>query len=98
MAEAHLGNWEAAAGLLGDGLAALPESYRRDRAWYGACLAHACAEAGDAERSEVVAVRFAADSVAINSYARGELLRAARAPDVRGGRPGRRIRDALAAG
>ncbi len=98
MAEAHLGNWGVAAELLSDGLAALPESYRRDRAWYGACLANACAKAGDAERAETVALRFAADSIAVNSHARGELLQAARTLDRRGARQGKSIKEALAAG
>jgi hypothetical protein len=97
MAEAHLGNWQAAIDLVSAGLAALPESYRRDRAWYGACLASACANAGDAERSESVALRFAADSVAVNPYARGELLYAARTLDRKGARQGGTIRQALVA-
>lgn len=74
MAELHLGNWRDAAGLLQAGLGALPASYRRDRAWYGACLATAHAGAGDAEQAEAVALEFAADVKAVNSYARGQLL------------------------
>jgi transcriptional regulator with XRE-family HTH domain len=96
MAEAHLGNWQAAADLLSGGLAALPESYRRDRAWYGACLASAYAHAGDAEHAESVALRFASDSVAINPYARGELLHAARTLERRGARQGKTVKHALA--
>lgn len=84
-------------GLLAAGLAALPESYRRDRAWYGACLAHACARAGDADRAESVALRFTCDIVAVNSYARGELREAARTLDGKGARQGKAIRDFLAA-
>jgi transcriptional regulator with XRE-family HTH domain len=95
MAELHLGNWRAAARLLTAGLAALPDSYRRDRAWYGACLAHAHAEAGDAEQAEAVAFRFAADITAVNSYARGELLTAARALTRKGARQGDDITEAL---
>jgi hypothetical protein len=96
MAEAHLGNWSGAASLLAAGLAALPESYRRDRAWYGACLAHACAEAGDAERAESVALGFGADVIAVNGYARDELRQTARALDRRGARQGRTIKGILA--
>lgn len=96
MAEAHLGNWQAAIELLSAGLAALPESYRRDRAWYGACLARACAAAGDADRAEAVALQFAADSVAVNSYARGELLNAARTLSRKGARQAKTIKEALA--
>ncbi len=77
MAELHLQNWGPAARLLAAGLDALPESYRRDRAWYGACLASAHAGAGEAEQAEAVALRFAADITAVNSYARGQLLGAA---------------------
>ena len=96
MAEAHLGNWSVAADLLSDGLAALPASYRRDRAWYGACLAHAYAMAGDAEQAESVALRFAGDVVALNDYARRQLLQAARSLDRRGARQGKVIKSALA--
>jgi transcriptional regulator with XRE-family HTH domain len=77
MAELHLGNWRTAADLLAAGLEELPESYRRDRAWYGACLASAHAGAGDAEEAGAVALRFAASIADVNSYARGELLGAA---------------------
>jgi transcriptional regulator with XRE-family HTH domain len=97
MAEAHLGNWDLAAQLLTAGLTALPETYRRDRAWYGACLAHACARAGDAERSLSVALEFAGDAAALNDYARDELLQAARALARKGAREGKVIREALAA-
>lgn len=74
MIELHLRNWDVAADLLAAGLDELPESYRRDRAWYGACLVSAHAGAGDAEQAGAVAVRFAADIAEVNSYARGELL------------------------
>lgn len=77
LAELHLHNWAGAAVLLAPGLEALPDSYRRDRAWYGACLVRAHAEAGDAEQAEAAALRFAADILAVNSYARGQLLGAA---------------------
>ncbi len=95
MAELHLGNWRAAAGLLGSGLAELPESYRRDRAWYGVCLARAHAEMGDAEQAEAVAVRFARDIAAVNSYARGELLGTTRTLARKGARQAETIREAL---
>jgi len=96
MAELHLGNWAVAAQLLSDGLEALGASYRRDRAWYAACQARALAEAGDAEQARDVAVRHAADIVAVNSYARGELNRAVALLVARGAREGVAIRDALA--
>ncbi|MEV4247238.1 hypothetical protein AB0J63_27955 [Streptosporangium canum] len=48
MTEPHLANWPKAIDLLMEGLSGLPETYKRDRAWYGSCLARAHAEAGDA--------------------------------------------------
>jgi hypothetical protein len=96
MAELHLGNWAVAAQLLSDGLEALGASYRRDRAWYAACQARALAEAGDAEQAYEVAVRHAADIVAVNSYARGELNRAVAVLIARSAREGVAIRDSLA--
>jgi hypothetical protein len=95
MAELHLGNWHDAAGLLEAGLAKIPEWYRRDRAWYGACLASAHAGAGDAEQAGAVAVTFAGDIKAVNSYARGELLDAAGVLDRMGARQAGVIREAL---
>ena len=95
MSELHLGNWHDAAGLLSAGLTAIPEWYRRDRAWYGACLASAHAGAGDAEQAAAVAVEFAEDIKAVNSYARGELLGAAGVLDRMGARQAELIREAL---
>jgi Helix-turn-helix domain len=95
MSELHLGNWRDAARLLSAGLTAIPEWYRRDRAWYGACLASAYAGAGDAEQAAAVAVKFTQDIKAVNSYAHGELLDAARALDRMGARQAEVIREAL---
>lgn len=95
MAELHLGNWPAAAQLLTAGLDALPESYRRDRAWYGACLASAHAGAGEAEQAAAVALRFAADIAALNRYARRELLAAAETLDRARAPQARVIRETL---
>jgi transcriptional regulator with XRE-family HTH domain len=97
MAELQLGNPHSAATLLSAGLAALPATYRRDRAWYGACFARAHAQAGDAEHAAAVALRFAADIAAINSYAHGELLQAAHRLTSWGAREGNAITDALRA-
>ncbi|MFD7239757.1 helix-turn-helix domain-containing protein [Streptomyces syringium] len=47
------------------GLAALPDGYRRDKAWYRACLAHAAAGAGEAEYSLKVALRAIPDAAAV---------------------------------
>ena len=95
MSELHLGNWHDAVGLLSAGLTAIPEWYRRDRAWYGACLASAHAGAGDAEEAAAVAVEFAEDIKAVNSYARSELLDAAGVLDRIGARQAGVIREAL---
>ncbi|MFE4590582.1 XRE family transcriptional regulator [Streptomyces laurentii] len=64
MADLHLREWERAAENLRVGLAGFAPSYRRDRAWYGACLAHAYAGAGEpgaALTTALAAVRDAAD-------------------------------------
>ncbi|MEU7020399.1 helix-turn-helix domain-containing protein [Streptomyces sp. NPDC046203] len=47
MADVHLGEWDRAVENLRVGLSGFAPSYRRDRAWYGACLAHAYAGAGE---------------------------------------------------
>jgi hypothetical protein len=78
MAELHLHNWPAAISLLTVGLTALPVSYRRDRAWYGACLARAYAGADEPQQAEETATTYARDIAAVNSYARGDLLGTAR--------------------
>jgi hypothetical protein len=97
MAELHLENWPTAVELLTGGLTALPESYRRDRAWYGACLARAHAGAGNAEQSEIIAISYAPDIAAVNSYARGDLLGTARTLSTAGApKAARVIREALA--
>ena len=95
MAELHLGNGRPRWVSWRPGWTPLPASYRRDRAWYGACLVGAHAGAGDAEQAEAVALRFAADIAAVNSYARGELLGAAGKLHRIGAPQARIIRDAL---
>lgn len=95
MAELQLQNWHAAATLLAAGLGTLPESYRRDRAWYGASLVSAHAGAGDAEQAEAVALRYAADIAAVSSCARGQLLGAAGKLRRIGARQARVIEEAL---
>ncbi len=65
MAEMHLGAWRAATDQLTSGLAALPDHYRRDKAWYRACLAHALAGAGEASEALVVALDCLPDAAAV---------------------------------
>ncbi len=52
-AEPALGDGPRAVRFLDRGLATLPEAYRRDRAWFGTCLARAHALAGDVEAAGV---------------------------------------------
>ncbi|SDH42196.1 DNA-binding transcriptional regulator, XRE-family HTH domain [Sinosporangium album] len=73
MAELELGEGRRAANLIERGLSDLPESYRRDRAWFGACLARAFAVEGDAEAAASVAANAAPDAAAVNPYAVTEL-------------------------
>lgn len=49
MADLHLKEWSSAAENLVTGLSGFAPSFRRDRAWYRACLARAHAHAGEAE-------------------------------------------------
>ncbi|WP_068900542.1 DNA-binding protein [Planomonospora sphaerica] len=74
MTELQLGNWSKAIDLLTEGLLGLPESYKRDRAWYGSCLAKAHAEAGDASAAVAVSLPVVADAVELNRHARKELI------------------------
>ncbi|MEV5553825.1 helix-turn-helix transcriptional regulator [Nonomuraea wenchangensis] len=78
MAELELGDGRRAADYLKRGLSTLPESYRRDRAWYGACLARAHVLQGDAEAATVIAIDVAQDAAGVNAYAVTELRRTAR--------------------
>ncbi|WP_113699138.1 helix-turn-helix transcriptional regulator [Nonomuraea lactucae] len=74
MTELHLSNWPKAVDLLTAGLASLPESYKRDRAWYGSCLAKAHAKAGDDAAALQVSLPIVADAVELNRHARNELI------------------------
>ncbi|MEV4507018.1 helix-turn-helix domain-containing protein [Streptomyces klenkii] len=65
MAEMHLCAWAPAVGHLTDGLAALPDDYRRDKTWYRACLTHALAGADEPEQSLAVALRTVPDAAAV---------------------------------
>ncbi|NYI07684.1 helix-turn-helix domain-containing protein [Allostreptomyces psammosilenae] len=65
MAEMHLRAWRTAVELISSGLAQLPETYRRDRAWYRACLAHALVGAGDPEQAASVALATVKDAAEV---------------------------------
>ncbi|MEU0517912.1 hypothetical protein [Streptosporangium sp. NPDC006007] len=81
MAELELGDGRRAVPLLERGLSRLPESYRRDRAWFGACLARAHAMTGEAEAATVTALGVAPDAVAVNTYAVRDLRKVVRLLD-----------------
>jgi transcriptional regulator with XRE-family HTH domain len=78
MAELALGDAARAVEFLERGLSRLPESYRRDRAWFGTCLARAHAAAGDVEAAETIALAVAPDAVAVNHFARRDLGKVAK--------------------
>ena len=73
LAERGAGNARYAVALLGKALRDLPESYRRDRAWYGTMLARAHAAAKDYDVATGTALKFSGDAIAVNSYAASDL-------------------------
>ncbi|KUL35532.1 DNA-binding protein [Streptomyces sp. NRRL F-4489] len=98
MAAMHLGDWRSAARHLTAGLTALPADYRRDRAWYRSCLAHAHAAAGDAEPALAEALAAVPDASAVGRPHAWDELHTTAAVLLRRGAPqGRRLMDALRA-
>ncbi|MEU4570993.1 hypothetical protein [Nonomuraea sp. NPDC023979] len=95
MAELELGDGRRAADYLERGLSTLPESYRRDRAWFGVCLARAHILQGDAEAATSTAMDVVSDAVAVNAYAVTELHRAALELTEAGASGAKAIRDSL---
>lgn len=65
MAEMHLGGWQAAIDQLTTGLGALPDDYRRDKAWFRSCLAHALAGGGEASQALTVALGCLPDAATV---------------------------------
>ncbi|MDX3387703.1 helix-turn-helix domain-containing protein [Streptomyces niveiscabiei] len=65
MAAMHVRDWRTAVDRLTNGLAALPDTYRRDRTWYRTCLAHALAAAGESSQSLAVATASVPDASAV---------------------------------
>jgi transcriptional regulator with XRE-family HTH domain len=65
MAAMHLHDWQAAIGHLTAGLGGLPDEYRRDKAWFSACLAHALAGAGEAAQAVSTAVAAVPNAAAV---------------------------------
>jgi hypothetical protein len=95
MAELELGDGRRAAEYLERGLSTLPDCYRRDRAWYGACLAQAHILQGDAEAATTIALDVASDAVAVNAYAVTELQRTAHDLTMAGAPGSETIKDSL---
>ncbi|AWN29014.1 helix-turn-helix domain-containing protein [Streptomyces sp. NEAU-S7GS2] len=96
MAAMHLGDWQGATQHIASGLGALPDGYRRDGAWYRACLAHAHAAAGEAGQALAAAVASAPDASEIGRpHAWNELHTTAAVLLRRGASEGRRLAEVL---
>ncbi|RCV53451.1 helix-turn-helix transcriptional regulator [Marinitenerispora sediminis] len=95
MIELDLGNSERAVELLGSALDEMPAHYRRDRAWYGSCLAKAHALAGDLDAAVGVALEAAPDARSLNRYAEDELRGVVRTVRRRSPRLAADVADAL---
>lgn len=96
MAEMHLRSWPTAIEQLDKGLAALPDEYRRDKTWYRACLSHALAGAGEADRALTVALKSIPDAAAVGRpHSWNELHAAAAVLLRRGAAEGRQLVAAL---
>lgn len=96
MAALHLREWQDAVDQLTAGLGALPDEYRRDKAWFGACLAHALAGAGEQERALEVALATLPDAAEVGRpHAWDELHTTAALMLRRRAKEGRHLVDAL---
>ncbi|WP_435175973.1 helix-turn-helix domain-containing protein [Actinacidiphila sp. bgisy145] len=93
----HLHDWSGAVQKLTIGLAALETNYQRDRTWYGSCLAHAYAAAGETAQALTVALPLLADAAVIGRpHSWNELHRTAAVLMRAGAKEGRQLVDALA--
>ncbi|MFJ6659609.1 helix-turn-helix domain-containing protein [Streptomyces sp. NPDC091377] len=96
MASMHLRHWPAAVAQLTTGLGALPDEYRRDRAWFSTCLAHALAGTGEATEALSVALACLPDAAAVGRPHSWDELHTTAALLLRRGTPeGRQLVDAL---
>lgn len=96
MADLHLGEWGSAVDKLVVGLAGFSPEFRRDRAWYGSCLAHAYAGAGEAEAALEAALGIINDASEVGRpHAWGELHKVAAVLMRRGTQQGRVLLNAL---
>ncbi|MFH9422128.1 helix-turn-helix domain-containing protein [Streptomyces sp. NPDC017529] len=92
----HLHDWGDAVRQLRTGLAGLGDGYRRDRTWYGCCLAHAYAGTGEAAEALAVALPLVSDAATIGRpYSWNELHTTAAALIRAGAREGRLLVEAL---
>lgn len=92
----HLGDWSGAVKNLRTGLAGLADSYRRDRTWYGCCLAHAHAGTGEAAQALATAFPLVPDAAAIGRPHSWNELHVTAAALIRGGaKEGRLLTDEL---
>lgn len=97
MADLHLKEWSSAVTHLTLGLTGFTSTFRRDRAWYGACLAHAYAGAGEADASLTTALGVIGDASEIGRpHAWGELHKVGGLLLRRGAHEGRVLVDRLA--
>lgn len=97
MADLHLKSWASAIDHLVAGLAGFAPAFRRDRAWYGACLAHAYAGAGEADAALEAATAVVRDAAEVGRpHAWGELHAVAALLLRRGAPEGRVLVDVLA--
>ncbi|MFB4193141.1 helix-turn-helix domain-containing protein [Streptomyces carpaticus] len=96
MADMHLRDWAGATERLTAGLAALPEDYRRDRAWYRSCLATSLARRGEAAPALDLALATVPDADAVGRPHSWNELHATAAALLRlGARQGRTLAAAL---
>ncbi|MFD4699827.1 helix-turn-helix domain-containing protein [Streptomyces niveus] len=92
----HLNDWSTAVDHLTVGLAALEPTYIRDRTWYGSCLAHAYAGAGEPARALLTALPLIPDAATIGRpHSWHELHKTAAVLMRVGAKEGRQLVDAL---
>lgn len=98
MADLHLKEWGRATENLREGLSGFAPAYRRDRAWYGACLAHAYAGAGESREALETALGVVRDASDVGRpHAWHELHKVAALLMRHRAREGRELFDALVA-
>jgi hypothetical protein len=98
MAGLHLEEWRSAIENLAQGLAGLPDHYRRDKTWFRACLSHGLAGAGEASEALRVALDCLPDASAVGRpHSWNELHTTAAVLLRQGAKEGRQLVGALKA-